>query len=229
MNDTNRYSVAHTAPAFGAKVRAFGVNDLAYEGKVCTVTQAGLATAWGEFTSIAKPDDTISLSFDSYERVEDEPTVDIAMIPVADHDRTVESLNAQIESLTRDRDNLRTRAAAYAEDFNTVGTMLMEEAERRGWCSEYDEFVDAVNGRTQRLELPSREREVEISWEETYTVTVRRTGTATLRADYGDDDIERAARDLNGNSDASREEVLQAVRDGEYESCEFVDGTAEEA
>lgn len=217
----------------GQTVKAVEVPGMPeYNGQIVTVTQVmGDGRAYAEFRSITKPDDTERLYFIQWEPVEDGDT-----LTVSSPEGREAALQADVDRLTRELEAIRSqrdaavgRADTYASDFDVVGTSLMEEAERRGWCSEYDEFVDTVNGKTQRLELPSREREVNIEWEETYTVTVRRTGTAMLTAGYDSDDIERAARDLNGNSDATREEVLQAVRDGEYESCDFVSGSAEEA
>lgn len=77
--------------------------------------------------------------------------------------------------LSREVVELREQAATwskrydYAIDFiNTVSERLIEEADNRNWCSEYDDIVDEVNAKSG---MPGvimlREREHE------YTVSVR--------------------------------------------------------
>lgn len=61
----------------------------------------------------------------------------------------------------------------------TIGNRLIEESELRGWCSQFDEIIDEVNGQLpSHWVLPTREKEYEVEVEvqgwisTTYTVTV---------------------------------------------------------
>ena len=77
---------------------------------------------------------------------------------------------------------------AHARDIQLIGESLMEEANSRQWCSEYDEFVSRLNGRLTH-DLPVREFEKEVLL--TYTVKVSFKVTAT-----NDDDAVTAAQEL---------------------------------
>lgn len=183
-----------TAPAVGQIVKAIDVPGMPeYNGQIVTITEVVHdGRVYAEFKSTSKPDDTERLYF--YEWLPaDEPSVDIAMIPVSDHDRTVENLNAQISRLNE-------RVNTYASDFAIVGDMLKEEAERRGWCGEYDEFVERVNSRTARLELPTREEE--------YEVTVTVTGTMTHETTVSV--MARSQEDANTMVDENMDDYVDA-------------------
>ena len=145
-------------------------------------------------------------------------------------------LQEQIDTLTRELaranervEELRNRAGKWERDFMRYAERVMQEAIDRDWCSEYERVVDDIRGNLEIATIPDREVEVDIEWDETYTVTVRRSATVTLQSGYGEYEIEQAARSENGNSDADRSEVIDAVRNGNYESCEYVDDSASEA
>ena len=131
---------------------------------------------------------------------------------------------------TKERvEEFRTRAGKWERDFMRSWERVGREATEREWCGVYEEVVEEVQETLEIGQIPAREQEVEIEWDETYTVTVRRSATVTLPSGYGEYEIEQAARSENGMSDADRSEVLDAVRDGNYESCEYVDDSASEA
>jgi hypothetical protein len=77
---------------------------------------------------------------------------------------------------------------AHARDIKLIGETLIEEANKRQWCSEYDEFVSRLNGRLT-YDLPVREFEKEVIL--TYTVKVSFNVSAT-----NDDDAVTAAQEL---------------------------------
>jgi hypothetical protein len=52
---------------------------------------------------------------------------------------------------------LERQYALALDDIGRIGSDLMEEAERRDWCNEYDEFVSELN-RHLVNPLPERER-----------------------------------------------------------------------
>ena len=181
MNDniTNRYSVRHNPPTKGTRVRIYDIDVHSdYEGHEATVTDMSIdtTTCYAEVKSIQKPDDTLQVRFASYEIVDPAPEPDVDALKLA-----VSALTAEKERLERDVQTFRTRADTYATDFSIVGEALMEEAENRGWCDEYDRFVENVNVLTSLLDLPEREREYEVvvtgtatvSWSHPVTVTAR--------------------------------------------------------
>ena len=76
-------------------------------------------------------------------------------------------------------DDIRTDAMRA---ISTIGDRLICESNDRNWCSEFDEIIDDVNNALPGwLQLPTREREYEVRWTETYTVTVCRSTTVTAR------------------------------------------------
>lgn len=96
-----------------------------------------------------------------------------------------------------------------------IGDRLIQESEDRQWCSEFDEIIDDVNRALPGwLQLPVREREYEVSWTETYTLTVHRSTTVTARN-------EEAACELVGEmdviGDADDYDLRQAISCGDYE------------
>jgi hypothetical protein len=114
---------------------------------------------------------------------------------------TIEKLNATVSSLETDRqfylDRLDRAKADHRADIARIGNKLMEEAEDRGWCSEYDDIVDDLN-RNLSVELPTRSKD--------YTVTVRLNVEITVDAQSEEgarsaahDIARRLERDLDSN------------------------------
>jgi len=168
-----RLRVTDIAPAVGARVRAYDIPAfLPYEGQEVMVTDVGGTFAYAEFKSMQKPDDTVRLGFNSYEVVSAAETAD---------DRRHAELQAKITQLEADNSRMSSRIYSYCEDINTIGTLLLEEAERRGWCAEFDDFVEKVNQALTIAVLPDREQEFEIvvrgtafvSWSHTVMVTAK--------------------------------------------------------
>lgn len=79
-------------------------------------------------------------------------------------------------------------------DFNLVGERLQDEAEDRDWCSAYDNFIDFLNERMTRLQFPTREREYEVTFDLSKTMTAQVTVTVTAK---NEDDALDIARDSN--------------------------------
>lgn len=181
--------------AVGDKVKALTVTAVpTAEGRICTVlyvpTGGGdLLCAFDEYVHDGHTYEATSWYVSSWtlDLSTQEPEPQDA--DVAELQRKIDGLVRNLEEARRDRDNLRTRAAAYAEDFDTVGTMLLEEAERRGWCSDYDEFVDTVNGKLGMLSLPEREQEYEVEVTVTGTLTTTTTVTVMARSQEDADTI----------------------------------------
>lgn len=206
-----------------------------YRDKVGTVTSfrpdnSGRQIITAEFQSRMKPDDTIAWDFYEWK------PADGHTLTVSTDDGVRAAAQEEIETLRRELaranervEEFRRRESLMRSDWTAYTSRIMEEANERDWCGEYDRIMEEIQGSLNILVIPERDEDVDIEWEETYTVTDKRSGTARLHSGYDSDDIDRAARDLNGDSDATQEEILRAVRDGEYESHSFVNGSAEEA
>lgn len=145
---------------------------------------------------------------------------------------TIGRLIAIIVSATRNEiawrekhDTIRSQAF---DAIDMIGQRLIEESEKRGWCSEFDEIIQEVNASMPGpFELPTRVKEYNVCWSETYTVTVYRSTTVEAR-DY-DQACEIAAEsDEYGN--AGDYEMREAMSMGNYEfSDDNGDFEAEEA
>lgn len=69
---------------------------------------------------------------------------------------------------------LRQTQAKHEQDILLIGNILIEECERRDWCTEYEEVLEPLNVRlTYALPMPYREREHEVELTITYTITTR--------------------------------------------------------
>ena len=105
-----------------------------------------------------------------------------------------------------------------------IGERLIQESNDRSWCSEFDELIDSANSNLPGwLQLPTREREYEVSWTESYTVTVSRSTTDTAR------DEEHACElvaDMGIVGEADDYEMRQAISFGNYE-CDDDNGDFE--
>ena len=70
-------------------------------------------------------------------------------------------------------------------DFNIVGNELQTEAINRGWCSDYDQFINRVNDLLHSSSLPNRNKDYRVT--RTITVTVNRTVSASDEENAMDD------------------------------------------
>jgi hypothetical protein len=289
------YNAEDRLPVLGQTVVGYNIPAASdYSGKQGVVTRAEITGVTAEFTSIAKPDDTISLSFmewspayavgdkvhvtyhgsdlhgkhavidrpdglrTGYWWVKDCDSDNVGLVyegnmewvpadgstlstsdpapnrlgrdgVVVPADATPSQLLEIIERLSNDladekhryelaNSTLNTRNQQFSDSINVIGKALMEEAERRGWCSEYDEFVESINSQLPFHDLPTREREYEVTWTESYIVRVDRSVTYTAKSPEEAEDL---ARDEYEDGAL----VADAVRNGEYERmddyCEY--------
>lgn len=98
------------------------------------------------------------------------------------------------EPTVSEEDRLRARLREAEErhrtDIQMIGETLMREANRRNWCSEYDEIVDGINSRIS-VELPLRRREHEVVI--SGYVRVPFSYSMTVEAEDSDDAYEMAS------------------------------------
>lgn len=104
--------------------------------------------------------------------------------------------------------------ARHKQDVRIISEELIKEANERGWCNEYDKFVDRINNRLVQT-LETREKEYVVS--ATYLLKVSTTITA---------------RDIDDANDKAAEMELGefncSIR-GDYDDCEYQDHDIEEA
>lgn len=98
------------------------------------------------------------------------------------------------------RARLREAEERHRTDIQIIGETLMREANRRNWCSEYDEIVDGINSRIS-VELPEREREHEVVI--SGYVRVPFSYSMTVTAGDSDDAYEIASDTWSDNVSAS--------------------------
>lgn len=192
-------------PAIGDKVRAVrnGLSD--YNGHECVITHiypgTTAYTLTGEFKSIQKPDDTISLSFSEWEPI-DEPAA-----PVEDPEIT--RFKAQVETLLR-------KVADWEQDWVTMTDALHKEADRRGWCNEYDEFVNEIESDLRIGTMPRRERDYEVTWTTTVLVSVEVSRNYTAASP---EEAKQMAKD-DYYAGPETQDILNAVHNMDWEESD---------
>lgn len=77
----------------------------------------------------------------------------------------------------------------------TIGEVLIKQAESREWCDEFDDLTDDVNEKLPSwLQLMKRSKEYIVTWTENVTVSVRRSITLTSSSEEcAEDDAKELA------------------------------------
>ena len=130
----------------------------------------------------------------------------------------VQELKDALIATTTDRNYWQTNFGNsrnnHKSDIKMIGEALIAEADARGWCDNYDKFVNGLNNKLT-VELEKREQEYEVS--ATYLLKV----STTIKARNIDDANDQAA-DLDlGDYNCS-------IR-GDYDDIEYQDHEIEEA
>ena len=126
----------------------------------------------------------------------------------------VARLRDEVAQKERELQYAQRRASAIRTEAEEIIAAIYDQAEKRGWCSEYEtDFARPLNDRLTHLELPVREQEYEVQWEETFTVTVHRSTRVTA---VDEDSAIDAARDYEQNTSADDSEIEEAVQNGNY-------------
>lgn len=116
------------------------------------------------------------------------------------YEAAINTANAAItrhaETIESQRSRLTDAIQKHKRDIALIGEALLDTADRREWCDEYDEAVESLN-RKLHEKLPTRERE--------YTVTVEITVTGH-------------------NVDEARDSVHNMLRHENYDITEVEEG-----
>ena len=216
LADHSYYTSAwHIVPKIGDRVRATaGLADTNYYGTVCTVTEVipnevGIIIR-GEFPSLQKPDDTILLGFSEWEPADEpvRPSQETALIG---------EMRDEITSL-KERISVHMRTIAdWEQDWSTLTQALHNEADRRGWCNEYDEFVNEVASDLRIGTMPVRERDYEVTWTTSVLVSVEMSRTVTAA---NEEDAEEMVKNDYYGSCPETQDVVNAVEQGNWEQTD---------
>lgn len=109
----------------------------------------------------------------------------------ADHERIAALIREKTDAEAELQDARRATQQAqirHDNDVATIGEALLEEAERRDWCSEFDEFVADIN---EKLHVPLPRRikdwDVYVPVEVTVRVSVSAISEEDARAEAGNE------------------------------------------
>src|SRR4051812_32911416 len=83
------------------------------------------------------------------------PSVEVLQEQVRTLETTVERLQEQLHASDEQRRQAEQR---HRDDIALIGETLIEEANRRDWCGQYDHVIDGLNG-SLSVQLPLRERD----------------------------------------------------------------------
>lgn len=211
---TNYTSEWDIVPAIGDKVRAVGNTLDDYNGHECVITDIYPGVMdyrlIGEFKSIQKPDDTISLDFFRWE------PIDAPEVKPSEEVSIITDLQTKVESLAALNNLLGAKVANWEQDWDTITGALHNEADRRGWCNEYDEFVNEIESELRIGVMPKREREYAVTWTTTVLVSVEVSRNYTAASP---EEAEQMAKD-DYYATPETQDVLTAVHNGEWEESD---------
>ena len=130
----------------------------------------------------------------------------------------VQELKDALIATTVDRNFWQTNCSNsrrnHQSDIKIIGEALIEEADNRGWCDDYDKFVNSLNSRLS-VGLEERNHDYEVT--ATFIVTV----STTINARDEDD-----ANDQAGDMDLSSFNC--SIR-GDYDDIEYSNHEVEPA
>jgi hypothetical protein len=106
-------------------------------------------------------------------------TVDRQREQIAHQAMAIADLNATVGDITRQLATATERhtvaVSQHRSDIAAIGRRLLDEADDRGWCDQYDTVVDELN-KVLTVALPTRERDHEVEIEVRVTVRVSAHG-----------------------------------------------------
>jgi hypothetical protein len=131
----------------------------------------------------------------------------------------IERLSNDLADSKRGSENIALRRDAWREDFETVTGLLLEEADRRDWCDEYEAFCNEIDERLRVGEMPRRLKEIEVE------VTITATTYYTLMVPVMARDDDHAAELLRDDPDTyfDPESALSEAMDRGYATLDSVE------
>jgi hypothetical protein len=126
-------------------------------------------------------------------------------------------LTNELYEASKEADIYRERAVRIIADLEVIAEALRDEAESRGWCDEYNDFVTQVSEKTSEHHLLPLEQEYEVDVE--VEATVRTTRTISVLARSLEDAQEMVTEDPETFFDPI-EEAIDAARAGGFDDLE---------
>jgi hypothetical protein len=202
-------------PKVGDRVIAITVPGASYyDGKECTVTEVNPTDTGviirGEFPSMQKPDDTLLFGLSQWTPTsspEVKPSEEVGIIT---------DLQAQVDRFTDQNRILLAKVANWEQDWDTITGALHNEADRRGWCNEYDEFVNEIESELRIGVIPKREREYAVTWTTTVLVSVEVSRNYTAASP---EEAEQMAKD-DYYAEPETQDIINAVNSGDWEESD---------
>ena len=114
-----------------------------------------------------------------------------------------QTITDQRGSISRLEEQLAREQDAHRRDIDRIGTFLIQKANDRGWCSEYDEGIEYLN-RDLSIQLPLRRQDVEVEVSGYVRMPYSVTVTVTVDGDCDDDTIRERAGEIVENNYAAR-------------------------
>jgi hypothetical protein len=91
-------------------------------------------------------------------------------------------LTNELYEASKEADIYRERAVRIIADLEVIAEALRDEAESRGWCDDYNEFVSKVSDKTSEHHLLPLEQEYEVEVEVRANVSTRVTLSVNARS-----------------------------------------------
>ena len=152
----------------------------------------GSVVVTGEVKSRQKPDDTEQVKLAMPGRSTRLPWTFAESVVVSPESETRATLFHEFHNVSVRLWEETRMKRDYSSDIDLIGTMLVEEANSRGWCSEYDYFVDKFNSDSKVATIDPREKEYDVTVDVTVTMTVPITICVTARSE---EDAEQIVND----------------------------------
>jgi len=149
----------------------------------------GSVVVTGEVKSRQKPDDTEQVKFAMpagrstrlpWTFAESVPNPDSETRATLFHE--FHNVSVRLWEMTKQKQD-------YSSDIDLLGQMLGDEANARGWCNEYDQFVEQFNADSKIATIDPREREYDVTVDVTVTIKVPVTISVTATSEENAESI----------------------------------------
>jgi hypothetical protein len=144
--------------------------------------------------------------------------------PVEAVQPSLEDLQAQVQSLTEERDRWQTRyndavvsRDSWRQDFTTYADRILQEAIDRDWCEEYERVMGDIENDLTVASLPEREQEYEVEVEISGNVSTTYTVAVTARSQ---DDADRMVKEDPSEYFDAEEQLRESIRYNGFDDVE---------
>lgn len=115
---------------------------------------------------------------------------------IAELRQDIQAMKAHIEQLTDKIANQATKIAGWNLFWRTVNDRIIEEADTRGWCDQFDAIIEEIaQDAPAWVEVERRETEVEVEFTAQVNGPVSRTITLIVRGKPDEDDLRDRVKD----------------------------------